>query len=57
MVPEGYRKALESIGIKIEKRKLSRIYKFMSIRVLYPPPKTTILNKENRDLSIILCLD
>ncbi|MBX0310422.1 MAG: hypothetical protein JHC31_01215 [Sulfurihydrogenibium sp.] len=54
MVPEGYRKALESIGIKIEKRKLSRIYRFMSIRVLYPPPKTTILNKENKKYPYLL---
>jgi putative transposase len=41
-------KALESIGIKAGERKLSRIYKFMGIRALYPPPKTTILNKENK---------
>jgi putative transposase len=32
-------KALESIGIKVGKRKLSRIYKFMGIRALYSPPK------------------
>jgi hypothetical protein len=29
-------KALESIRIKVGKRKLSGIYKFMGIRVLYP---------------------
>jgi hypothetical protein len=34
-------KALESIEIKVGKRKLSRIYKFMGIRALYPQ-KTTI---------------
>ena len=47
-------KALESIGIKVGKRKLSRIYKFMGIRALYPPPKTTILNKENKKYPYLL---
>ena len=47
-------KALESIGIKVGKRKLSRTYKFMGIRALYPPPKTTILNKENKKYPYLL---
>jgi putative transposase len=47
-------KALESIGIKVGKRKLSRIYKFMGIRALYPLPKTTILNKENKKYPYLL---
>jgi putative transposase len=47
-------KALESIGIKVRKRRLSRIYKFMGIRALYPPPKTTILNKENKKYPYLL---
>jgi putative transposase len=47
-------KALESIGIKVGKRKLSRIYKFMGIRALYPPPKTTILNKESKKYPYLL---
>jgi putative transposase len=47
-------KALESIGIKVGKRKLSRIYKFIDIRALYPPPKTTILNKENKKYPCLL---
>ncbi|ACD67014.1 Integrase catalytic region [Sulfurihydrogenibium sp. YO3AOP1] len=47
-------KALESIGIKVGKRKLSRIYKLMGIRALYPPPKTTILNEENKKYPYLL---
>jgi hypothetical protein len=47
-------KALESIGIKVGKRKLSRTYKFMGIRALYPPPKTTILNKESKKYPYLL---
>jgi len=47
-------KALEIIEIKVGKRKLSRIYKFMGIRALYPPPKTTILNKENKKYPYLL---
>jgi putative transposase len=37
-------KALESIGIKVGKRKLSRIYKFMGIRALYPPPFSNVIH-------------
>jgi putative transposase len=47
-------KASESIGIKVGKRKLSRIYKFMGIKVLYSPTKTTILNKENKKFPYLL---
>jgi putative transposase len=48
MVPEGCRKHRN----KSRKEEVSRIYKFMGIRALYPPPKTTILNKENKKFHI-----
>jgi len=42
-------KALESIGIKVGKRKLSRIYKFIGIRALYSR-KSIYIKRMYRDM-------
>ncbi len=45
---------MQGLGYQINKKRISRLYKIMDLRTIYPKPKTTIEDKEHKKYPYLL---